>query len=130
MEARENSNKISKLLHLRGEERLGVQDEVTAGIHATIAKLSGTCCVRVAFLQTIQKESWSEYNILLKIPKLEEHIKYLGQEFKELGNFLDELENTIQYEQAGISSTGIEEVDTTQPDAYYFLIYMIKDDRD
>ena len=127
MEVRVDSNKIAKILKLRGEERLEVVDDVTAGIHATIEKMVGNSCVQLAFLKTVQKDSWVEYSLLLEFPKAEEHIKYLGYEFKELGKFLETLEKTIDYDSAKIDSIGIDGVETGLPGSYYILLYMLRD---
>ena len=129
MEVRVDSNKIAGLLRLKGEERLMVRDDVTAGIHATIAKLKDNSCIRLAFLNSLQRDSWVEYSLLLEFPKIDEHIKYLGYEFEELGKFLKELENTLDYDKSGINSIGIDEVETGLPGSYYILLYMLKDDK-
>ena len=129
MEVRGVSKKIQSLLNLKGEERLMVRDKVTAGIHATIAKLSGKSCVRLAFLNSLKRDSWVEYSLLLEFPKVDEHIKYLGYEFTELSKFLKELEETVGYEESGINSIGIDEVETGLPGSYYILLYMLKDDK-
>lgn len=127
MEVRVDSKKISGLLRLKGEERLMVRDEVTAGIHATISKISGKLPIRLAFLNSVKRETWVEYGLLLEIPKAEEHIKYLSYEFEEIGKFLKILEDTLDYENTKIDSVGIEEVETGLPNYYYILIYMLKD---
>lgn len=129
MEAREDSNKIVSLLKLKGYERLMVSDDITAGIHATVSKLAGKTCIKLAFLNTQKKEAWTEYSLLLEIPKVDEHIKYLGYEFEELGRFLKELEETIDYDKSGINSIGIDQVETRLPNSYFILLYILRDDR-
>ena len=120
-------NKISKLLSKKGTERLAVEDDITAGIHSVIGKLSGTTCIKLAFLETLQKESWSEYYLLLEFPKLENHIKYLSREFYELSKFLDEFDKIVDFDKSKVNSIGIEEVDTSQPQSYFVLLYVLRE---
>ena len=129
MEIRVDSNKISSLLKLKGEERLMIRDDVTAGIHSTISKLTGKSCVKLAFLNSYKREAWTEYSLLLEIPKVDEHIKYLGYEFEELGKFIKALEETLDYDKSGINSIGIDQVETGLPGSYFILLYMLRDDK-
>lgn len=129
MEVRVDSNKIQRLLKMRGEERLRVKDDITAGIHSVITNLQGKSCVRLAFLESIKRESWVEYSLLLEIPKCDDHVKYLSEEFKQLGDFLKELETVLDYNNSGINSLGIDQVETGLPDSYYILLYILRDDK-
>lgn len=128
MAAQVGFEKISKLLNKKGTERLSVTDDITAGIHSAIDKLNGSTCINLIFLETIQKESWSEYYLLLRFPKIENHIKYLCREFRDLSTFLEEFDKIVDFDKSRITSIGLEEIDTTQPDFYYTLLYIIRDD--
>ena len=102
MEVRGDSKKITRLLRMRGSERITVDDELVASIRKTIEDInaSGGSCIKLAFLETIRRDlteggEWFNYQILLSFPKAEEHIKYLGHEFLEIGHILQKLENNI-----------------------------------
>lgn len=128
MEVQVDSRKIAKLLNKKGQERLAVVDDITAGIHSVVNKLSETTCIKLSFLETLLKEdSWVEYYLLLEFPKMENHVKYLGREFYELSKFLEEFDKIVDFDKSKINSMGIEEVDTTQPQSYFVLLYVLRD---
>ena len=138
MEVRGDSKKITRLLGMRGSERITVNDELVASIRKTIEDInaSGGSCIKLAFLETIRRDlteggEWFSYQILLSFPKAEEHIKYLGHEFLEIGHILQRLENNIPENiMEEIDSIGVDEFDASQPDSYCLLLYIIKNGRD
>ena len=138
MEVQVDSKKITKLLLMKGDERLDAKDEVTAGIHSAINKLKeNNSFLKVDFIESKVKESqhsgtWIEYNLLLSLPKSENHIKYLNLEFMELSKFLNLLKDNIDFDSvsSNIESFGIEEVETGRPNFYYFLFYILKNNGD
>jgi len=137
MEVRGDSKKISRLLSMKGEERVMVDDDLVTCIRQTIESLNSTggSCIRLAFLETVRREiengEWFNYQLLLEFPKAEDHIKYLSHEFLEIGHILQKLENNIPENiMKEIDSIGIDEVDTSRPNSYYLLLYILRNGKD
>lgn len=137
MEVREDSKKISRLLSMRGEERVMVDDDLVACIRQTVETInqSGGSCIKLAFLETIRREiengEWFNYQLLFEFPKAEDHIKYLSHEFLEIGHLLQKLESNIPENiMKDIDSIGVDEFDTSRPNSYYLLLYVLRNGKD
>lgn len=130
MVAQEDS-KILKYLSMGGEERLQVKDEVTAGIHSLIGRMQSDDNIEseIVFLSSSVKKpagderSWVEYEVLIGIPKCN-GLEYTSYNLKELSEVLTDLNDVLS---GLISSSGIEEVNTSLSDYDYFLFYLIGD---
>lgn len=115
------SNEIRRLLNMRGNKRLGIKNDITEQILEHGKELTG---LKVKFLESRNKEtnsgSWTEYNILLEVLKLDENnVEYLSSIFGMLSSLLKNLKHLDN-----IDSIGIQEVDCSLPKYYYFLIYI------
>lgn len=76
----------------------------------------------VEFVGCIQNEydTFDEYMILYKFSKSKDTAEYLGECLKLLGKMITRL-RCVDYD------FGIQELDTTQPDYYYILLYGLKE---
>lgn len=76
----------------------------------------------VEFVGCIQNEynTFNEYMILYKFSKSKDTAKHLGECLKLLGKMIIRL-SCVNYD------FGIQELDTTQPDYYYILLYGLKE---
>ena len=106
---------------MRGNKRLGIKNDITEQILEQGKELNG---LKVKFLESRNKEtnsgSWTEYNILLEVLKLDENnVEYLSSIFGMLSSLLKNLKHLDN-----IDSIGIQEVDCSLPKYYYFLIYI------
>lgn len=115
------SNEIRRLLNMRGNKRLGIKNDITEQILEQGKELNG---LKVKFLESRNKEtnsgSWTEYNVLLEVLKLDENnVEYLSSIFSMLSSLLKNLKHLDN-----IDSIGIQEVDCSLPKYYYFLIYI------
>lgn len=110
------SKEIRRLLRMRGNTRLAVEDEITDKILEN---------KNIIFLESVNKSgecgSWIEYNALYSFPKVEESPRCMSIFMERLSEFSKTLE-----EFNGISM-GIEEIDTDEAEFYYVLFYIIKD---
>lgn len=127
MEIRENSSDIRRLLGMKGEQRLGVNDEIIEKI-LKIKEEHSIPGITLRFLESKYHETeygdWFEYKLLYKVSRLEgldNPIKYATFMFSNLAKLMLKLEDI-----SGISSFGIDEVLTEEPD-YYVLFYILKD---
>ena len=125
MEIRENSSDIKRLLGMKGEQRLGVNDEIVEKI-LEIKEKHSIPGVTLRFLEskyheTEQGGDWSEYKILYKVSRLENSVRYAEFMFSGLTKLMSEFKDI-----SNISTFGVDEVLTEEP-SYYVLFYILKD---
>ena len=65
--------------------------------------------------------AWTEYFVLYKMKKWEETARYMEYMFHSLSILMGELHDLP------IDSIGIQEVDCSEPESYYVLIYILSD---
>ena len=123
------SSEISRLLRMKGVKRLGVKNEFTERI-LEMFNLKAVPGIRLKFLETIHREtdygSWDEYKILLEALKLEEHnLEYLGVMMGNVHRAIQvNLRETGIVKQGEDVDVGLQEVECSIPNYYYFLIYI------
>lgn len=120
-------SKIDQLLSLKGKTRLEVKSKISQKILEF--DFTDTPGISLRFLETKKKVeefgSWNEFNILLEIPKLEETSNYLGYVILELSKFIKRLGLGLN-----IDSIGIQEINCSNPNYYYILLYILSDGKD
>jgi len=114
---------IQRLLRLRGDRRLGVENEVTKRILSLGEEK--TPGLRLKFIESQKKNlengTWIEYFVLYKMKKWVGTVKYMEYIFSSLSKLMSELD------ELPIDSIGLQEVDCSEPESYYVLIYIISD---
>ena len=114
---------IQRILRLRGDRRLEVENTVTEKILSlSEARTPG---LRLKFLESrsrsLEGGAWTEYFVLYKMKKWEETARYMEYMFHSLSILMGELHDLP------IDSIGIQEVDCSEPESYYVLIYILSD---
>lgn len=114
---------IQRILRLRGDKRLGVENAITEKILSLSEK--ETPGLRLKFLESremsLEGGTWIEYFALYKMKKWVETVKYLEYVFSCLSKLMGELKDLP------VDSIGLQEVDCSEPESYYVLIYILSD---
>ncbi len=115
---------IQRILRLRGDRRLEVENIVTEKILSLSE--ADTPGLRLKFLESRERRAleggtWTEYFVLYKMKKWVETAKYLEYVFSCLSKLMGELRGLP------IDSIGLQEVDCSEPESYYVLIYILSD---
>jgi len=112
---------IQRMLKLRGDRRLAVENKITETILGQSEK--DTPGLRLKFLESrkrgLDDGSWIEYFALYKMKKLEDTADYLEYVFKSLANLVATLKDLE------VDSIGLQEVDCSESGSYYILIYIL-----
>lgn len=118
---------IDRLRRMKGEKRLWFSSEFSTWLLSVdYEQFPG---LGHEFLEARRKKSqdpeeecgWEEYKLLLRGNKFSSSTDYHSWLFKTIGKFLA----TIPTERYRIQSMGIEEIDCSEPDSYYILLYFI-----
>ena len=114
---------IQRILRLRGDRRLGVENDITEKLLSLTEE--ATPGLRLKFLESRKRDleggTWIEYFALYKMKKWVETVKYLEYVFGCLSKLMSELHDLP------IDSIGLQEVDCSEPESYYVLIYILSD---
>lgn len=114
---------IQRLLRLRGDRRLEVENSVTEKLLSLTEE--ATPGLRLKFLESRKRDleggTWIEYFALYKMKKWVETVQYLEYIFGCLSKLMGELHDLP------IDSIGLQEVDCSEPESYYVLIYILSD---
>ena len=116
---------IQRILKLRGDRRLAVENDITERI-LSINEKDGL--VRLKFLESRKRElsggSWEEYFVLYRVKKWVDTANYLEYIFKCLSTVMSELKDLT------FDSIGLQEVDCSQAEDYYVLIYILSNGKE
>lgn len=116
---------IQRILRLRGDRRLMVENEITDTILGQSE--ADTPGLRLKFLESrkrsLEDGDWNEYFVLYKMKKWVETAGYLEYIFSCLSKLLGKLKDLP------CDSIGLQEVDCSEPGSYYILIYILSDGR-
>ena len=117
---------IQRILKLRGDRRLAVENKITETILSHDEGL--TPGLQLRFLESrrrgLEGGSWIEYFALYKMKKWVDTAPYLEYIFMCLGKLAKTLENLK------VDSIGLQEVDCSETGNYYILIYILSDGRE
>lgn len=112
---------IQRILNLRGDRRLAVENEITERILSLSEEQ--TPGLRLKFLESRKRGldggTWEEYFVLYKMKKWSDTVDYLEYVFKCLATMSSNLKNL------NIDSIGLQEVDCSEAESYYILIYIL-----
>lgn len=130
LEARVNFNnsslEIQRILRLKGDRRLAVENEITDTILSHSE--SDTPGLRLKFLESRRRGltggDWIEYFALYKMKKWVETANYLEYVFSSLAKLSAGLKDLK------VDSIGLQEVDCSEPGSYYVLFYILSDGRE
>lgn len=125
--ATQEDSKICQLLSMKGNSRLEVKSDLSDKILSLdYLKYPG---INLRFLETKRKEKeagdWDEYNILFSALKYQDTSEYLSFVIKNLGEVIK-----ILGEEINLDVIGIQEIDCSQPDYYYVLLYILSNGKD
>lgn len=124
----EYNNNIKRLLGLKGNKRLEIENPLTQKIleYDYEDKTPG---IRLRFLETRKKEKeageWYNYNILFEVDKYKDSPEYLSHVFSSISRIIKTWEG-----HSNIDVVGIQEVDCEEANYYYILIYILSDGKD
>lgn len=128
MEVLEYNNNIERLLKLKGNKRLEVENSLTRKI-LEFDYEEKTPGVRLRFLETRKKDKeygeWYNYNILFEAVKYKDNPEYLSHVFSSISKIVKSWEG-----QTNIDVVGIQEVDCEEAEYYYILIYILSDGKE
>ena len=114
---------IQRILRLRGDRRLGVENDITERLLSLTEE--ATPGLRLKFLESRKRDleggTWIEYFALYKMKKWVETVRYLEYVFECLSKLMSELHDLP------VDSIGLQEVDCSEPESYYVLIYILSD---
>lgn len=117
---------IQRILKLRGDRRLAVENKITETILSHDEEL--TPGLQLRFLESrrrgLECGSWIEYFALYKMKKWVDTADYLEYIFNCLGKLAGTLKNL------NVDSIGLQEVDCSETGNYYILIYILSDGRE
>lgn len=124
----EYNNNIKRLLGLKGNKRLEVENSLTQKI-LEYEYEDRTPGIKLRFLETKNKKreygEWIYYNILFEAYKYKDNPEYLSHIFSSISKIIKTWENY-----SNIDVIGIQEVDCEETDYYYILIYILSDGKD
>lgn len=124
----EYNNDIKRLLGLKGNTRLEIQNQLTQRIleYDYTDKTPG---IGLRFLETKKRNreagEWIYYNILFEARKYQDTPEYLSHILGSLSKVVK-----IWGDYSNIDVVGIQEVDCEEADYYYILIYILSDGKD
>ena len=117
---------IQRILRLRGDRRLAVENEITETILSQDEK--DTPGLRLKFLESRKRGldggTWIEYFALYKMKKWTDTADYLEYVFSSLSKVVSSLKKL------NVDSIGLQEVDCSEAESYYVLIYILSDGRE
>lgn len=117
---------IQRILRLRGDRRLAVENEITETILSQDEK--DTPGLRLKFLESRKRGldggTWIEYFALYKMKKWVETADYLEYTFTSLAKLMSTLKKL------DVDSIGLQEVDCSESDSYYVLIYILSNGKE
>lgn len=128
METQENS-KIFKYLLNSNTTNLEISDELTNRIleFDYINKYPG---ISLKYLESKKRDeelgTWNEYNILFSILKYKDTSDYLGYSLGKLGDLIKD----IGKDDISIDVIGVQEMECSEPDCYYILLYILSDGKE
>ena len=111
---------------MRGDRRLAVENEITETILSQDEK--DTPGLRLKFLESRKRGldggTWIEYFALYKMKKWVETADYLEYTFTSLAKLMSTLKKL------DVDSIGLQEVDCSESDSYYVLIYILSNGKE
>ena len=111
---------------MRGDRRLAVENEITDTILAHSEK--DTPGLRLKFLESrkrgLDNGTWVEYFALYKMKKWTDSADYLEYIFSSLAKMMSALKKLK------VDSIGLQEVDCSEAESYYILIYILSDGKE
>lgn len=117
---------IQRILRLKGDRRLAVENEITETILSHEEK--DTPGLRLKFLESrkrgLDSGTWVEYFALYKMKKWTDTADYLEYIFSNLAKMVSALKKL------DVDSIGLQEVDCSEADGYYILIYILSNGKE
>lgn len=122
-------NSVRRFLGMKGVKRLEIINSLTDKI-LNYNYAEETPGIRLKFLETRKKESeggeWVNYNILLEADKYNDTPEYL----KHILSSVSKIVGTWEEETKLIDVVGLQEVDSSEAEFYYILLYILGDGKD
>ena len=129
MDIQEYDNSVRRLLGMKGSRRLEVSNSLTDKILG-FPYSEQTPGLRLKFLETRKQDleygGWVNYNVLIEADKRNDTPEYLSYIFEKLSEIIKAWEG----EGEKIDVVGIQEVDNSEAEFYYVLLYILGDGKD